>query len=62
MLFRSTRVDFLINGTVVGSDTTSAYTYTWSVPNSVKTYKLQAIAYDSNNASTASAIVTVSAK
>lgn len=56
------RVDFLINGTVVGSDTTSAYTYTWSVPNSVKTYKLQAIAYDSNNASTASAIVTVSAK
>jgi hypothetical protein len=43
-----TKVDFYINGVLVGTDTTSAYTYTWKVPASAgKTYNISAIVTDS---------------
>jgi hypothetical protein len=54
-----TRVQFLNGTTVLGSDTTAPYTFTWSnVP--AGSYSLRAVAYDSAGASATSAAVTVS--
>lgn len=42
-----TRVEFSINGTLMGTDTTAPYTYNWSVPGKPNsTYTLSAKAYD----------------
>jgi len=43
-----TRVDFLLNGTVICSDTAAPYACAWTVPGATgKTYQLKANAYDS---------------
>ena len=53
-----TRVDFLRGSTVIGSDTTSPYSMTWSNV-AAGTYSLTAVAYDNGGASTASAAVSI---
>ncbi len=54
-----TRVEFLNGTTVLGSDTTAPYTFTWSnVP--AGSYSLRAVAYDGAGASATSAAITVS--
>jgi hypothetical protein len=55
-----TRVDFFVNGSLVGSDSTAPYQYSWNtaaVGNGAAT--LRAIAYDAAGNSAQSAIVTV---
>jgi hypothetical protein len=53
-----TRVEFLSGTTVIGSVTTSPFSFTWrNVP--AGSYTLQAIAYDAAGASATSAVVTV---
>ncbi len=49
-----TRVDFYAGSTLVGSDTTSPYSVTWSSA-PAGSYSLTAVAYDNQNASTTSA-------
>ncbi len=58
-----TRVDFLINGVKVGSDSTTPYVYNWNTSNQVGSNVLSAKAYDAaGNVGTAQTItVTVSA-
>jgi predicted phage tail protein len=52
------RVEFYSGTTLLGTDTTAPYTYTWSsVP--AGTYGLRAIAYDNNGASGSSATVSI---
>jgi subtilisin family serine protease len=55
------RVDFLANSDVVCSDTASPYSCNWQVPSrgSVKSYQLQAKAYDTTGSVAPSAVVTV---
>lgn len=53
------RVDFLNGTTVVGSDTTAPYAFTWSNV-ATGSYTLRAVAYDTAGASATSAAVTVS--
>jgi hypothetical protein len=56
------RVDFLINGTVRGSDTTSPYSYTWNTTNGTYpngSYTLTTKAYDPSGRVGTSATVTV---
>ncbi len=55
-----TRVEFLVNGTLICSDTTSPYTCSWRVPGSRnRTYTISAKAYDAaGNNSTSSISVT----
>jgi regulation of enolase protein 1 (concanavalin A-like superfamily) len=53
------RVEFLNGTTVLGSDTTTPYTFSWSsVP--AGSYSLRAVAYDAAGASATSAAITVS--
>src|SRR5262249_26963747 len=53
-----TRVEFYNGTTLLGTDTSSPYSFTWSnVP--AGTYSLKAIAYDGAGASTTSGIVTI---
>ena len=52
------RVEFLVNGTVVATDNSSPYAYTWNVT-SYGTYAIQARATDNDNASTLSTTRTV---
>ena len=56
------RVDFLVNSSVVCSDTASPYNCNWQVParGSSKSFQLQAKAYDARGSMVPSAIVTVS--
>jgi hypothetical protein len=53
------RVDFLANGSVIKSVSTSPYSFAWT-PGSAGSYTLQAIAYDTAGASAKSATVAVS--
>jgi len=54
------RVDLLVNGAVVCSDTAAPYNCSWTVPGATgKTYQLQAKAYDTAGQVGASAIVSV---
>src|SRR6185503_2088295 len=55
-----TRVEFLVNGALQCSDTTSPYTCNWSVPNARNVnYQLQARAFDqAGNVGTSSIQVT----
>jgi regulation of enolase protein 1 (concanavalin A-like superfamily) len=53
-----TRVDFLNGTTVVGTDTTGPYAFTWSNV-AAGSYTLRAVAYDAAGASATSAAVTV---
>lgn len=60
---RIDRVEFYINGVLIGTATTSPYTVTWKIGTSPRgTYTLTAIAYDVNKNSTVSAPVTVTIK
>jgi RHS repeat-associated protein len=52
------RVDFFANGTLIGSDTSKAYTFTWSTP-SPGIYALTAVATDGQGAQTTSAARTI---
>jgi len=53
------RVEFLNGTTVLGSDTTTPYTFSWSnVP--AGSYSLRAVAYDAAGASATSAAITAS--
>lgn len=53
-------VDFLVNGTVKCSDTTTPYTCNWNMPNAKgRTYQLQVNAYDTAGLVGASQIVTI---
>ena len=53
-----TRVDFYRNGTLLGSDTTNSYSWTWNnVP--AGTYSLTAVARDDDGATTTSAARTI---
>jgi peptidoglycan/xylan/chitin deacetylase (PgdA/CDA1 family) len=54
------RVDFLVNGTVVGSSTTAPYTYAWDSTSVSGTASIAARAVDTagNSATSASALVT----
>ena len=53
------RVDFRVDGQVVGSDTTSPYAFTWTAAG-VGAHTLTAVAVDSANASTVSLSVPIS--
>ena len=53
-----TRVDFLNGTTVVGTDSTAPYTFTWNNV-AAGSYTLRAAAYDASGASATSAAVTV---
>ena len=53
-----TRVDFLRGSTLIGSDTSSPYSVTWSNV-AAGNYSLTAVAYDNGGASTASAAVSI---
>ncbi len=53
-----TRVDFYRSGTLLGSDTSSPYSYTWSNA-AAGTYALTAVATDNGGAATTSAAVNV---
>lgn len=55
---RMSRVDFLVNDAVRGSDTSAPYSAAWS-PTAAGTYRLAAVAYDADNLSTRSAEITV---
>ena len=57
-----TRVDFLVGGTVVCSDTTASYTCAWKAPGSAKTFTVVAKAYDAQGNVTSSNTVTVKVK
>jgi RHS repeat-associated protein len=52
------RVDFFANGTLIGSDTTKAFTFTWDGP-APGTYTLTAVATDGQGAQTTSNARTV---
>jgi RHS repeat-associated protein len=52
------RVDFFANGTLIGTDTSRAFTFTWTNP-TPGTYALTAVATDGQGAQTASAARTV---
>jgi hypothetical protein len=57
---RVTKVEFYINGNLVRTDTSAAYTYRWDVPRARgQSYRLQAKAYDTAGNVGASNIVTV---
>jgi regulation of enolase protein 1 (concanavalin A-like superfamily) len=56
---RLTKVEFLNGTTVLGSDTTAPYTFSWSNV-AAGSYSLRAVAYDAAGASATSAAVTVS--
>jgi hypothetical protein len=58
------RVDFLVNSSLVCSDLASPYSCNWQVParGSVKTYQLQAKAFDAGGNVVPSPVVTVSAQ
>ncbi|MEU8607459.1 glycoside hydrolase family 48 protein [Actinoplanes sp. NPDC048791] len=54
------KVEFYHDGLLLGTDTTAPYAYTWeSVPAQTAAYRVQAIAYDSTNAKSATADVPV---
>jgi hypothetical protein len=54
------RVDFLLNGAVICSDTTAAYSCSWTVPGATgKNYQIQAKAYDTAGQLGTSSVVTV---
>lgn len=53
-----TRVDFFRNSVLIGSDTSSGYTATWSAA-PAGSYALTAVAYDNTGASTTSNTVTI---
>ncbi|MEU8228179.1 glycoside hydrolase family 48 protein [Actinoplanes sp. NPDC048967] len=54
------KVEFYHDGLLLGTDTAAPYAYTWeSVPAQTAAYRLQAIAYDSTNAKSATADVPV---
>lgn len=55
---RMSRVDFLVNDAVRGSDTSAPYSVGWS-PTTAGTYRLAAVAYDADSLSTRSAEITV---
>ena len=58
-----TRVEFYVDGTLKGTDTTVPYAYTWKVPPQAgRTYQLQAKAYDAAGNITASSLVTVTSR
>jgi len=60
--FPISRVDFLVNSTVVCSDTTAPYNCAWQVPAAAgKTYQLSAKAYDTQGQAAVSNVITVSA-
>lgn len=56
------RVDFLVGGTVVCSDTTASYTCAWKAPGSVKTLTVVARVYDAQGNVGSSNTVTVKVK
>ena len=54
-----TKVEFYVDGTLQLTDTTSPYSYSWT-PSQIKTYSLQANAYDAlGNVGVATASVNV---
>ena len=58
-----TRVDFLVNGALLSTDTSSQFSSSWKVPAKANaTYSLQAKAYDAAGNVGVSAVVTVYAK
>ena len=56
------RVDFLVNGSVVCSDAAASYTCSWKAPAAPKTYQAQAKAYDSQGNVGSSNVLTISVK
>lgn len=55
-----TRVEFYLNGSLIGTDTIAPYSSSWSVPpGKKKTYKIQCKAYDAAGNGRSSSIVTV---
>jgi hypothetical protein len=58
--FQLSRVDFLVNSTVVCSDTTAPYSCSWQVPAAAgKVYQLNAKAYDTHGQVGKSNVITV---
>jgi hypothetical protein len=58
-----TKVEFFINGSLVGTDTTSPYTYAWKIPAATgKTYTLSARVTDSLGRTATSSPLTVTPK
>ena len=56
-------MEFYINGSLVGTDTTYPYTYAWKVPGAPgKTYVLSAKAYDSLGQVTTSTSIPITVK
>ena len=57
------KVEFYVNGVLAATDTSSPYSYIWSVPGAKnKTYQLQAKAYDAAGNVGVSNFVSVTAK
>ncbi|MBC2844685.1 BNR-4 repeat-containing protein [Winogradskyella flava] len=52
------KVDFLVNGTLFGEDTTEPYTLDWT-PTTESAYDIQAVAYSASNETVNSAEITV---